>query len=289
MQTTLRYTEWYTAAQTSFSKTSIALWNGRRAGTCYSTLPNVCSCQSPGVGVHSTTHTSCTAIPLTVFSAKYLCITIQQDIDWDNHINNVVNKANRSLDFLRRSLKINSSAIKEKTYKAFVRPILEYASSAWHPYTQKNIDKSEAVRRRTARFVLNRYNTSSVHRTLDSLRWPSLEQRRKTSRLGVMYRTYNGLVQCPIIKTKLVPPPPLPLSTALPHHYQNTVQRWFLSTPHHQALEFSLQGCSGGDDCRHFCATRFPLASQLVLFKDFLFCVVNIPKSAGIINMNVGI
>ena len=47
----------------------------------------------------------------------------------------------------------------------------------------------------------------SVHRMLDLLGWPSLEQRRKTSRLGVMYKIYNGLVQCPIIKTKLVPPP----------------------------------------------------------------------------------
>ena len=211
MQTTLQYTEWHTAAQTrsSFSKTSIALWNGTRAGTCYSTLPNVCPCQSPGVGVHSTTHTSCTATPVTVSSAKYLGITIQQDMDWDNHINNVANKANRTLGFLWRNLKISSSAIKDRAHKAFVRSILEYASSVWDPYTQKNIDKLEAVQRRAARFMLNRYhNTSSVHLMLDSLGWPSLEQCRKTSRQGVMYKIYNGLVQCPIIKTKLVPPPP---------------------------------------------------------------------------------
>ena len=104
---------------------------------------------------------------------------------------------------------ISSSAIKERAYKAFVRPRLEYASSVWDPYTQKSIDKLEAAPRRAARFVLNRYhNTSSVHLMLDSLGWPSLEQRRKTSRLGMMYKIYNGLVQCPIIKTKLVPPPP---------------------------------------------------------------------------------
>ena len=75
--------------------------------------------------------------------------------------------------------------------------------------TQKSIDKLEAVQRRAARFVLNRYhNTSSVNLMLDSLGWPSLEQRRKTSHLGVMYKIYNALVQCHIIKTKLVPPPP---------------------------------------------------------------------------------
>ena len=134
---------------------------------------------------------------------------LQQDVDWDNHINNVANKASRTLGFLRRNLKISSSAIKDIAYTAFVRPILEYASSVWDPYTQKSIDKLEAVQRRAARFVLNQYhNTSSVHRMLDLLGWPSLEQHRKTSCLGVMYKIYNGLVQCPIIKTKLVPPPP---------------------------------------------------------------------------------
>ena len=129
-------------------------------------------------------------------------------MDCDNHINNVANKANRTLGFLRRNLKISSSAIKDRAYKAFVRLILEYASSAWDPYTQKSIDKLEADQRRAARFVLNRYhNTSSVNLMLDSLGWPSLEQRRKTSRLGVMFKICNGLVQCPIIKTKLFPPP----------------------------------------------------------------------------------
>ena len=70
---------------------------------------------------------------MTVSSAKYLGITIQQDMNWDNHINNVANKANRTLGFLRRNLKISSSAIKDRAYKAFVRSILEYASSVWDP------------------------------------------------------------------------------------------------------------------------------------------------------------
>ena len=77
------------------------------------------------------------------------------------------------------------------------------------PTHQKSIDKLEAIQRHAAQFVLNRYqNTSSVHRMLDSFGWPSLEQRRKISCLGVMYKIYNGLVHCPIIKTKRVPLPP---------------------------------------------------------------------------------
>ena len=53
----------------------------------------------------------------SVSSAKYLGITLQQDMDRDNDINNVVNKANRTLGFLRRSLKISSSTIKKKACK----------------------------------------------------------------------------------------------------------------------------------------------------------------------------
>ena len=161
--------------------------------------PLDCSCELRGHTLDS------------VSSVKYSGITIQQNMDWDNH-NNVVNKANRTLGFLWRNLKISSSAMKERAYKAFARPVLEYASSVWDPYAQKSADKLEAVQRRAARFVLNRYyNTSSVHRMLE---------RRRTSRLGVVYKTCNGLVQCSIIKTKLVPlhphlPPALhPLSTA---------------------------------------------------------------------------
>ena len=78
--------------------------------------------------------------PKGICSAKYLGITIQQDMDWDNHINNVVNKANSMLGFLWCNLKISSSAIKDRAYKAFVRPILEYAAdtprkafTSWRP------------------------------------------------------------------------------------------------------------------------------------------------------------
>ena len=128
----------------------------------------------------------------------------------------------------------------------------------------------------------------SVHRMLDSLGWPSLEQRRKTSRLGVVYKIYNGLVQCPIIKTKLappLPPPPNPLASAAPtvnslassppEHSTEMVPFLFYPTP--SGTGTSLQGCSRGDDCRHFCVMCLPLTSQLIFcFVLFLrtFCFV---------------
>ena len=110
-----------------------------------------------------------------VSSAKYLGVTINNTVSWDDHISNTCSKADRVLGFLRRNLKISASNIKEKAYKVFVRPLLEYAASVWDPYSQKNIARVEAVQRRAARFVLNRFrNTSSVNNMLEALGWPTL-------------------------------------------------------------------------------------------------------------------
>ena len=143
-----------------------------------------------------------------VSSAKYLVVTINNTVSWDDHISNTCSKVNRALVFLRRNLKISASNIKKKAYKVFVRPLLEYAASVWDPYSQKNIANIEAVQRRAARFVLSRFrNTSSVNKMLEALGWPTLEQRCKTCRLSMLYKIQNGLAHCPTLKAKLVPLP----------------------------------------------------------------------------------
>ena len=51
------------------------------------------------------------------------------------------------------------------------------------------------VQRRAARFVLGRYNnTSSVGDMLSELGWTSLQTRRQTLRLCMMYKIHEGLV-----------------------------------------------------------------------------------------------
>ena len=69
---------------------------------------------------------------------KYLGVHISQDLKWNSHINFISSKANQTLGFLRRNLKINSQTIKEKAYKSIVRPKLEYCNSVWDPKCIKN-------------------------------------------------------------------------------------------------------------------------------------------------------
>ena len=79
-----------------------------------------------------------------------------------------------------------------------VRPLVEYASAVWDPFTKKNINKIEMVQRRATRWTLNSYhNTSSVTGMMNHLRWPSwptLQIRQSEAQLGHMYKMVHGLV-----------------------------------------------------------------------------------------------
>jgi len=132
----------------------------------------------------------------TVDHAKYLGVTLHQQMNWDTHITNIIGKASQTLGFLKRSLKISSPKLKAKAYLAFVRPILEYASSIWDPSTQVNIDRIEMVQRRAARYVLNRYSPeSSVTEMLETLGWPTLQHRRTNARLSMLTKIKNNQIR----------------------------------------------------------------------------------------------
>ena len=143
---------------------------------------------------------------LSVPQIKYLGVQISEDLKWNSHINSISSKANQTLGFLKRNLKINSQTIKEKAYRSIVHPKLEYCSTVWDPKCIKNpkegdktkhrlVYQLEMVQRRAARWVTGRYhNTSSVSDMLRGLDWRSLEQRRVDSRLTILYKIRNHLV-----------------------------------------------------------------------------------------------
>ena len=97
-------------------------------------------------------------------TGKYLGVTIADNLTWNAHVDATSKKANNSLAFLRRNLASCPRDIKAQSYQALVRPILEYVSTSWDPYTKSNIQQLEAVQRRAARFVTgdNRTTTAPV-------------------------------------------------------------------------------------------------------------------------------
>jgi hypothetical protein len=131
----------------------------------------------------------------SVKSAKYLGVTLSADLKWNNHIQQMTSKANKSLSFIRRNLQINSKSVKDRAYKSLLRPKLEYCCSVWDQYTTENIYKIEQVQRRTARYACHRHhNTSRVTEMIQSLDWSTLQERRLKTRLHIFYKIINNKI-----------------------------------------------------------------------------------------------
>ena len=160
---------------------------------------------SPKKSYKPPTYKLCNQILKQVESHPYLGVEIDNKLRWDKHISNITTKANRVLGLIKRNLSRCPKEVKVTAYKTLVRPILDYASVVWDPHHQCDVDKVEAIQRRAARFCMADYShESSVTDMLDDLNWPLLTNRRKQSRLTMLYKINNNLVS--ISKDNLIPP-----------------------------------------------------------------------------------
>ena len=156
-----------------------------------------------------------------VRSAKYLGLTITDDLEWGQHISEISCKATKTLRFLRRNLALAPWHTKEVAYKILVRPQLEYADPIWHPYNETETKKLEKVQKTAARWTCRRWhNKSSVDDMLDELEWPSLEDRRLKSSLTFFYKIHSGTVS--LDKDRYLTPAPNLRSTRASHDSQYT-------------------------------------------------------------------
>ena len=131
----------------------------------------------------------------SVAGSKYLGVEISNNLSFNSHIQNRTNSASRSLGFLKRSIRSKNPELREMAYKTLVRPLVEYSSSVWSPYTKSNIARLEMIQRREAHWTPCEYSPyASVTQMIQSLGWRSLEQRRSDSRLCLFYKIIYGLL-----------------------------------------------------------------------------------------------
>ena len=69
-----------------------------------------------------------------VDSCKELGVYVSRDLSWSNHVDASVNKANKVVGLLQRTVGNKNREIFSMFYKSLVRPISEYACPVWSPY-----------------------------------------------------------------------------------------------------------------------------------------------------------
>ena len=84
---------------------------------------------------------------------KDLGIWFQNTLKFEEHINYVVNRANRLVGLIKRTFKSLDRDSFLTLYKSLVRCILDYGGSVYYPYTKKNIQLIENIQRRATRIL----------------------------------------------------------------------------------------------------------------------------------------
>jgi hypothetical protein len=137
-----------------------------------------------------------------------LGIITQDSFKFDLHINSIISKAFNRVGALFRGFCIRSPNFLKKAFVTYVRPILEYASNVWNPYTLKHINGIENVQRRFTKRIPSLRHLTYPER-LAALDLESLELRRLRSDLVLYFKIVNNLVHIP--RNFLPSPPPAPI------------------------------------------------------------------------------
>lgn len=127
-----------------------------------------------------------------VTSFKYLGVQLTESLQWEEHINSVVLKANRKLGMLKRVLYKTPENIKLTAYKSLCRSSLEYASAVWDPVLSKHICKLEMVQHRAVRFIGCLRGICSVSAEREKLGLDTLENRRRENRKSILLNLIAG-------------------------------------------------------------------------------------------------
>ena len=132
--------------------------------------------------------------------AKYLGVTIDSKLTWKDQQKTMCQKANNTLAFLKRNTDKCPMHVKDKCYKALVKPVLEYGACVWDPHYKNQIERIEKVQKRAARFVTKNYNMThgNTEKNMNKLKWKNLEEHRAKTKVITFYKALKGDVTLPV-------------------------------------------------------------------------------------------
>ena len=120
-----------------------------------------------------------------------LGITFDDNLKFSGHIHRIIQRASQRANLIHRTFLSKNVASLVRSYKVYVRPLLEYNSVIWSPSQIGLINSLESVQRCFTRRLKDLHYTSYADR-LSTLKLQSLEHRRLINDLVMCYNiVYN--------------------------------------------------------------------------------------------------
>ena len=138
----------------------------------------------------------------TTNNEKDLGVYIDENLNFDFHITTTVKKARSMAGMLQRHITYKTKDIMVPLFKALVRPVLEYAVSAWCPYMKKDIKRIENVQQQFTKRIKGLRELTYTER-MKKLKLPSLLYRRIRGDMIEVYKILNNYYD-PLTTKKLL-------------------------------------------------------------------------------------
>ena len=137
-------------------------------------------------------------------SHKHLGMILDSKLNFNNHLSEKINKANKGIGIIRRLYKFLPRASLINIYKAFVRPHLDYGDIIYDNSSNATFSQMiESVQYNAALAIKGAICGSSREKLYQELGFESLHDRRWCRKLCFYYKIQHN--NCPLYLTELLP------------------------------------------------------------------------------------
>ena len=124
---------------------------------------------------------------------KHLGVTLDVKLTFDEHLNNVLNKVNKTIGLLRKFQNFLSRSTLITIYKAFVRPQLDYGDILFdQTFNSSFHEKLESIQYNACLALTGAVRGSSKEQTNQELGFESLRIRQWYRKLCLFYKVLNN-------------------------------------------------------------------------------------------------
>ena len=132
----------------------------------------------------------------TIYQAPYvksLGFYIDQNLDWDVHVDHVIKKASAGLAILRRTADYFSMEVLKTIYRSLVESHFRYGNIIWGTCGEVLLTKLQKMQNRAARIITKSDYDTEAGPLIDKLGWKTIRELNNNDAAVMMFKIMNNM------------------------------------------------------------------------------------------------
>ena len=135
-------------------------------------------------------------------SHKLLGVTIDSQLTFDQHVENLCTKLSQRIAVLRKIRRFLPLDQRKLYYNAMIKQTMPYASTVWTSCSVENMQKVFKLQKRVARVILGADTKANSVQLFKKLDWVPFFHEAKANRLSMVYKRLSG--DCPSYMSQML-------------------------------------------------------------------------------------